>query len=153
MIQNYRLKLFALFMLLALAGCSALIGPHSPTAYKNATSLKAEVLVTLGKANTPYSDNEAEIEKIKLKAERAYEYVRGVPKNQLSAKQWEILKDPNGDLLGKFFKRWKERKTLSDPLIEEYKRLASDAFDEIICLEANKKEATECLAIGDSDNG
>jgi len=153
MIQYYRMKFYALFMLLALAGCSALIGPHSPTAYENATSLKAEVLVTLGKANTPYSDNEAEVEEIKLKAEKAYEYVKGVPKNQLSTKQWGILKDPNGDLLGKFFKRWKERSTLSDTLIEEYKKLASDAFDEIICLEANKKEATECIAEGESNNG
>lgn len=153
MIQDYRMKLYALFMLLALAGCSTLIGPHSPTAYENATSLKAEVLVTLGKGNTPYSDNEAEIEAIKLKAEQAYEYVKGVPKNKLSTKQWEILKDPNGDLLGKFFKRWKERSTLSGTLIEEYKKLASDAFDEIICLEANKKEATECMTDGDSNNG
>lgn len=151
MIQVYRIKFYALLMLLA--GCSALIGPHSPTAYENATSLKAEVLVTLGKANTPYSDNETEIEKIKLKAEKAYEYVKGVPTNQLSAKQWEILKDPNGDLLGKFFKRWEERSSLSDILIEEYKKLASDAFDEIICLEANKKKATECIAEGNSNNG
>jgi len=153
MIKNYRMKLYALFMLLALAGCSTLIGPHSPTAYENATSLKAEVLVTLGKANTPYSDNEAEIEAIKLKAEQAYEYVKGVPKNQLSTKQWEILKDPDGDLLGNFLKRWKERSTLSDTIIEEYKKLASDAFDEIICLEANKKEPTECMTDGDSNNG
>lgn len=153
MIQDYRMKFYLFFMILALTGCSALIGPHSPTAYENATSLKAEVLVTLEKANTPYSDNEAEVEGIKLKAEKAYEYVKGVPKNQLSTKQWEILKDPNGDLLGKFFKRWKERSTLSDALIKEYKKLASDAFDEIICLEANKKEATECIAKGDSNNG
>lgn len=153
MIQDYRTKIYALLMLLALTGCSALIGPYSPTAYENATSLKAEVLVTLGKANTPYSDNEAEIEEIKLKAEQAYEYVKGVPENQLSTKQWEILKDPNGDLLGKFLKRWKERSTLSDILIEDYQKLATDAFDEIICLEANKKEATECMADGVSNNG
>ena len=152
MIQDYRMKLYALFMLLALAGCNALIGPHSPTAYENATSLKAEVLLALGKANTPYSDNETEINEIKLKAEQAYEYVKGVPNNQLSAKQWEILKNPNGNLLGKFFKRWEERSTLSEPLIEEYKKLASDAFDQIICLEANKKETTECITNGDSNN-
>ena len=93
-------------MLLALAGCSALISPNSLTAYKNATSLKADVMIVLGKADTPYSENEAAVEEIKLKAERAYEYVKGIPKNQLTTKQWEILKDPDGNLLGKFFKRW-----------------------------------------------
>lgn len=146
-------KWYSVFFFLVLFGCTPLIGPHSPTAYENATSLKAEVLLVLSKANTPYDDNESEIEAIQLNAEKAYEYVRGVPKNQFSAKQWEILKDPDGDLLGKFFKRWKERTTLTDTLIEEYKGLASDAFDEIICLEANKKEKTECAIGGGNDNG
>lgn len=44
MIQNYRMKLYELLVLLTLAGCRTLIGPHSPTAYENATSLKAELL-------------------------------------------------------------------------------------------------------------
>lgn len=148
-----RSKKYTIFLLLLLYGCSSLIGPYSPTAYENATSLKAEVLATLGKANTPFADNKDEVESIKLKAEKAYEYVKGVPKNQLSTKQWEILKDPNGDLLGKFFKRWKERSTLSETLIKKYKGLASDAFDEIICLEANKKEKTECAILGGDENG
>ena len=151
--QTHSSKVYSIFLLLILYGCAPLIGPHSPKAYENATSLKAEVLTILGKANTPYSDNETGIESIKLRAEQAYEFVRGVPKNQLSTKQWEILKDPEGDLLGKFFKRWKERNTLSDTLIKQYRGLASDAFDEIICLEANKKESTDCLAAGDSNNG
>ena len=137
------------FLMLLLCSCSSLIGPFSPIAYQNATSLKAEVLTLLNKADTPYKDNQLKIEAAQLKAEQAYEFVKGVPKSQLSTKQWEILKDPDGDLLGKFFKRWKERSTLSKVIIVEYKRLASDAFDEIICLEANKKEATECLIKGD----
>ena len=137
------------FLMLLLCSCSSLIGPFSPIAYQNATSLKAEVLTLLNKADTPYIGNQVKIEAAQLKAEQAYEFVKGVPKSQLSTKQWEILKDPDGDLLGKFFKRWKERSTLSKVIIVEYKRLASDAFDEIICLEANKKEATECLIKGD----
>lgn len=149
----YHQKIYSIFLLLLLCGCTPLIGPYSPTAYENATSLKAEVLAILSKANTPYSENIKEIEDIQLKAEKAYEYVKGVPKNQISAKQWEILKNPDGDLLGKFFKRWKERSTLSDTLIKEYKDLASAAFDEIICLEANKKEKNECVAEGGGNNG
>lgn len=144
MTRNIYLKWHAIIFVFLLYGCTPLIGPHSPAAYENATSLKAEVLSILGKANTPYADNKEKIEAIQLQAEKSYEYVKGVPGSNLSAKQWEILKDPEGDLLGKFFKRWKERTTLSDILIKEYKSLASDAFDEIICLEANKKQKTEC---------
>jgi hypothetical protein len=138
-----------LVFLLVLYGCTPLIGPHSPIAYENATSLKADVLTVLDKAKTPYSENKATVEGIQLKAEQAYEFVNGIPHNDLSAKQWKILKKPDGALLGKFFKRWEERGALSDAVIKEYKVLASDAFDEIICLEANKKEATECKTGGE----
>ncbi|MEM5546987.1 hypothetical protein [Pseudoalteromonas fuliginea] len=141
----------AIIFLLLLYGCAPLIGSHSQTAYENATSLKAEAIAILGKANTSYSENKESVETIELKIEKAYEFVKGIPNNQISTKQWEILKDPNGLLMGKFFKRWRARKTLSKPIIEQYKRLAAEAFDEIICLEANKKSATDCSQEGGSN--
>lgn len=73
-------------------------------------------------------------------------YVKGVPSNSISAQQWEILINDNGDLLGKFFKRWQERSTLSAVFITEFKGPVSDAFDEIICLESNKNEASEYVS-------
>ena len=33
-------------------------------------------------------------------------------------------------------------------LVKNHKGLVADAYDEIICLEANKKEATQCSAKG-----
>lgn len=119
---NKRYVFFTVLALLCVA-CTPLIGPHSPTAYENATSLKAETLVLLSKANLPYEQHQDEVAEVMLKAEKAYEFVNGVPNNQLSAKQWQILKDPEGDLLGKFFKRWRERGVLSKVLIDEYKNL------------------------------
>ena len=132
-----------------LASCAPLIGPYSPTAYQNATSLKATTLDLMDKATEPYSKHQKEIESTSVEIDKAYEYVNGVPSNSISAKQWFILKDPNGDLLGTFFKRWKEAETkqppaLSPTYVNEFKGQVSDAFDEIICLEANKKEATQC---------
>jgi hypothetical protein len=76
--------------------------------------------------------------------DKAYEFVRGIPSNSISARQWEILKDPQGDLLGKFFLRWRQRGILNDVYIEEFRVLIADAFDEIICLEANKKKSSSC---------
>jgi hypothetical protein len=76
--------------------------------------------------------------------DKAYEFVKGIPSNSISAKQWNILKKPEGDLLGKYILRWKENTTLTLTYINEFKGLIADAFDEIICLEANKKEATKC---------
>jgi hypothetical protein len=130
---------------LCFAACVPLIGPYSPTAYKNATSLKAETLALTDKANTPYSDNEKKIDALLVEIDKAYEYVHGIPSNELSARQWAVLKKPDGDLLGKFFGRWKSEGTLKPLYISEFRGIISDAFDEIICLEANKKAANQCL--------
>jgi len=129
-----------------IAGCAPLIGPYSPTAYQNATSLKAATLALMDKATQPYADHEKEVEALRVEIDKAYEFVNGIPSNSISAKQWRILKKADGDLLGKFFLRWKERGVLSPVVIDEFKALVADAYDEIICLEANKKEATKCGA-------
>lgn len=127
-----------------LTACAPLIGPYSPTAYQNATSLKATTLAVMEKAKEPYTTHQKEVESLMLEIDKAYEFVNGIPSNSISAKQWFILKKPDGELLGKFILRWKEKNTLSQVYINEFKLLISDAFDEIICLEANKKEATKC---------
>jgi hypothetical protein len=131
-----------------LAACTPLIGPYSPVAYQNATSLKAETLALLDKATEPYDAHKGEVDKLFVDSAKAYEFVKGIPSNSISAKQWEILIRKDGDLLGRFFTRWRERGKLAPELITEYKKLAGDAFDEIICLEANKKEAKQCGASG-----
>lgn len=139
---------YAAFIALLLSGCAPLIGPYSPTAYQNATSLKASTLALMGKAEEPYVDHAKEVDVLLTDIDKAYEYVKGIPSNSLSAKQWEILKDPAGDLLGKFILRWKERGKLSAIYISEFKGLIRDGYDEIICLEANKKSASQCNATG-----
>lgn len=130
--------------ILVLASCTPLIGPYSPTAYQNATSLKAATLAVMGKAREPYEKYQKEVDSLLVDIDKAYEFVRGIPSNSISARQWEILKDPQGDLLGKFFLRWRQRGILNDIYIEEFRVLIADAFDEIICLEANKKKSSSC---------
>lgn len=136
-------------LLIFLSACAPLIGPYSPTAYKNATGLKAETLALMGKATAPYAGNEGKVDALMVEIDKAYEYVHGIPVNDYSARQWAILKKRDGDLLGRFFGRWKSEGTLTPVYISEFKGIISDAFDEIICLEANKKSATQCLKGGD----
>ena len=131
-----------------LAGCAPLIGPYSPTAYQNATSLKAATLAMMEKAKEPYATHQKEIESQLVEMDKAYEFVNGIPSNSISAKQWYILKNADGDLFGKFVLRWKEKGALTQTYIDEFKGPITDAFDEIICLEANKKEAIKCSEKG-----
>ena len=150
-LQKKAILLFmSLTCLFLISGCyGPLIGPHSPTAYQNATSLKATTLALMDKANEPYGDHQKDVEWLMVEMDKAYEYVNGIPSNSISARQWMILKKPDGDLLGKFTLRWKEKSTLTQIQIDEFKGLIGDAFDEIICLEANKKDATKCKDKGD----
>lgn len=146
--QVLRQRITAAFLLmLFVTACAPLIGPYSPTAYQYATSLKPETLALMDKAKEPYSNHQAEVEALVVELHKAHEYVKGVPSNSISSKQWDILIKEDGDLFGKFIKRWKERSTLNGTFINEFKGPISDAFDEIICLEANKKEASKCKTL------
>jgi hypothetical protein len=116
----------------------ASISPYSPTAYQYATSLKVESLMLMDKATEPYATHQSEVEALVTKIAIAYEYARGRPKNEISTRQWEILKDPNRHLLGGFLQRWKGESQLSRPFITEAQGLVADAFDTIIALESGK---------------
>ena len=110
---------FLVLLFLTLAGCNNLIAPYNETAYANATSIKAEALM--------------------LRVEQAYEYAKGIPKNENSTQQWRILKDPDRNLLGGFMKRWKGDDTLGEAFIKNAREdLVGPAFEEIIRLESGK---------------
>jgi hypothetical protein len=142
-ISNPKYKILGVFsfafvlVLLSLYACSY-ISPYSQFAYQQATSLKVEALALMDKATEPYENHKKEVEELQTKIEKAYEYVKGQPKNEFSARQWEILKDPERNLLGGFLKRWKKDSTLSNVFIKEAKGLVADAFDTISGLESGK---------------
>jgi hypothetical protein len=127
-----------------LAACTPLISPYDHAAYQNATAAKAEVLALVDKATEPYSDHARQVEDMLLAVNKAYEYARGLPQNRITARQWEILKDPNGNLIGGFVSTWKKQGRTSRAYAEEKREQLAEAFDYLICLEANKKEAAKC---------
>ena len=53
--------------------------------------LKPETLAMMDKAKEPYLNHQAEVEALVVELHKAHEYVKGVPSNSISAKQWEIL--------------------------------------------------------------
>lgn len=139
---RFRFKFGFPILLLALAACSY-IAPYSQFAYQQATSLKVDVLALMNKATEPYASHAADVSDLVTEVEKAYEYAKGRPKNELSAKQWQILKDPDRHLLGGFLKRWKAESTLSPVFIKEAKGLVGDAFDTISGLESGKIKSDE----------
>jgi hypothetical protein len=84
------------------------------------------------------------VKALKVKLAAAHEFVAGMSDNSLSAEQWAIMNDPDGGLAGEYWVAWEEETTFSGPFVSEQILQVGEAFDEIICLEANKEKDTDC---------
>jgi hypothetical protein len=138
-----RLPLCCLIAFLGASSCAPVISPFSRQAYLYATELKVDALKVMDRAELSFGENEDRVEKLKTDLEKAYEFARGRPNNAHSTRQWEILIDPNSNLLGGFLKRWEAEGRLSYAFITESKRLVSAAFDAVIGLESGKTRPDE----------
>jgi len=100
--------------------------------------LKAEASTLMDKATEQFANHADEVRAFRTRVDAAYEYANGIPKNEQSARQWRILKDPEGNLLGGFFKLWEKNGKLLKGDLEANKKNILASFDEIIKLEAAK---------------
>jgi len=133
--MTHRYLVFWELLLVTLAGgCSSLIAEYDQVSYQQAVSLKVESLALMDKAVEPYSNHQASVDALLLNLEKAYEYDKGRPKNEVVTRQWEILKDPNRRLLGYFLQRWRDEKQLSEAYVVGQKKSVSLAYDQIIGL-------------------
>ena len=128
-----------IFMLVAvlITGCvsSAIFNQK---AYEQATSLKVDALTLMDQATEPFADHRKAVDELTIKIEKAYQYCLGLPNNEETIGQWEIIKDPDRNSLMGFLKRWETEKQLSQTFINNVKDLVSKGFDEVIELESKK---------------
>lgn len=136
----------ALMLLLAFATIScestrtAVFDQYS---YQKTTELKVETSKLMDKATTPYSKNLAEVEALFLNIEKLAEYEKNKPDNQITFAMWTILTDQEKNLLGGFFKRWKEKETLTQTFLEESKKQVLEAMDLLIQYEIKKDKQSK----------
>jgi len=123
--------------IVVLAACST-ISTYDKAAYEHATNAKVDSLALMEKATENWSDHQKEIEALTNELDKAYEYDRGRQLNRMTAAQWEILRDPDRNLVGGFLKTWKTKGSLSVIFVTEKKAQVADAFDQIIQLESGK---------------
>ena len=136
------LLLSALILSLTIWSCAS-ISVFSPEAYNQAVELKVESLELMSFATEQYANYKEDVIYLKTELRKAYEFAKGRPDNEISAEQWEILINEEGNLLGGFLKRWEEEGTLSEVFVTEMQTLVSDAFDTIIGLESGKIDPSE----------
>jgi len=130
-------NLVLIFALISLSGCAS-ISLHDHYAYTQSINLKVDALKLMDNAIEDFSKHVEEVNELLTRIEKAFEYEKVRPKNVITTKMWQKLKDPEGHLLGGFIKRWEEKEKLSNMFIEEAKKSISDAFDQIIGLESGK---------------
>lgn len=121
-------------LLILLSGC-AVISRFDKLSLESAISLKAESLELVSHGTEPSAIYANKIAALQSNLSAHVSYEKAKPKNQTSAKQWEILCSPD-HLLGKFLKNWKAG--YSKTFVEEEKSLISDGWDTIISLEGAK---------------
>ena len=127
-----------LLSMVLLMGCPRYIPPSQPGAVDKATTLKVDALSLMDKATEPYAQHQSEAEALRRNLEIAYENARAVPNNELSTQMWDILKNPEGNLLGGFLTLWQKKSVLSKAYISDKKLQVGEAFDKIINLEISK---------------
>lgn len=132
-----------LFVLLMLSNCGNMQAVFSERAYQQAVSLKVESLELMDQATGNYSNHQQQVEQLKTELQKAYQYAQGRPNNETTTRQWEILIDPERNLLGGFLARWEQEGTMSQVFIDENKKIIADAFDTIIELESGKMKPSD----------
>ena len=131
-----------LVVVLSFTAC-ATISSFDQYAYAQTTSLKVDALNTMDLATGNYSTNEKTVQELQTKLQKAYEYEKNRPKNEITLKMWTILLDSNGHLLGGFITRWEKEQKLNAVFIQEEKKIVGDAFDQIAGLESQKIKPTD----------
>lgn len=135
---------------LVLAACAPIIAGYSLQAYTNATQLKAETLAIIDSSGDPYDRHAEAVAALQVRLNAAYEFSRGTAYNEQATEMWRIIRNPSPtrSLLGQFFAVWRDAPTHTTSAVYRAgkRKNVTLAFDRLICLEANKKEATRCPA-------
>jgi len=116
------------------------VAKKDPLSLQNAIDLKVESLALLDRATDPPDAHAAEIQDMQLRIQKALEYEKSRGElNAVSVQEWELLADPEGNLLSGFLKKWEaDGKGRSPAFIDGVKSLVTKAFDQIIKTESAK---------------
>lgn len=111
---------------------------YSRDVYRRTVELKVESLHLIDQAKEPYQQHQKDVEELKIKLRKAYEFAKLRKNNEESAQQWALMIDESENLMGGVLKFWKKSGTLSPAFIKNTKEQLNQAFNSIIELEKEK---------------
>ena len=132
------------FMSFAAVSCeSTRTAVFDQYSYQKMTELKVEASKLMDKATTPYAKNQQEAEAFFLQVEKLIEYEKNKPDNEITFAMWKLLTDEEKNLLSGFFKRWREKESLSPVFLQESKKQVMEAIDMLIQYEIKKDKTSK----------
>lgn len=141
--KTFNLPVLTLLIgLIPLLSCST-ISNFNQQAYLQTTSLKVDALNLMDSSTVEYSKCENLVSDLQTKLQKAYEYEKNRPKNDITIQLWDKLMNKEGHLLGGFIVRWKDQGKFGSTYIAEKKEQVAKAFDIIAGLESQKIKASE----------
>ncbi|NBL65733.1 hypothetical protein GV828_11030 [Flavobacterium sp. NST-5] len=138
--KTFAIVVFALTLISCEATRTAVFDQYS---YQRTTELKVETSRLMDKAITPFAQNKPEINALLLNIEKLKEYEKNKPNNEITFAMWNILSDSEKNLLGGFFKKWKENNNLSPAFVSEAKKQITEAIDLLIQYEIKKDQTSK----------
>jgi hypothetical protein len=128
-------------VLIALVASACAVSPFSQEALDFAVDIKVESLAVMDQATDDFASHVDAVSRLRERMDAALTHAGGRDNNMESTQQWELMADPNGNLLGGFLSTWEQRGTLSPSFIEEKKIQVGRGFDLIAETEDAKRES------------
>ncbi|MFI5161222.1 MAG: hypothetical protein ACHQHN_08085 [Sphingobacteriales bacterium] len=127
-----------IFITMVLTACSPLMSNFDQVSYQQTTGLKVDALNLMDEATDSYAAHAAEVKTLQANIDKAIEYDKHRPHNEITNEMWAILNDPQKNLLGGFLVKWKQEDKCGKVYIAEKKKQISFSFDQIAELESKK---------------
>jgi len=129
--------LLLVFAVLAV-GCGSLMATFDQTAYSQVTSLNVDAQALIDKSTEDYSKHTADVTALRLALDKAIEYDKHRPNNQITNAMWGLMSDTTGHLLGGFLVKWRKDGKESPAFAANIKVVIDSAFSQIAELEIKK---------------
>lgn len=126
----------------SLQSCSTKMSPRDDYSLEETESIKIETVELMKRAGKDYSTMSEPVNALKSRINNLMDYERDKGEmNTKTVQMWELLMNPDQNLVGGFLNRWKNEGKLNGVFMKEAIGVVSKNFDKITKLERKKKKS------------
>lgn len=123
---------------LLMGSCFWVKAKYNPIGLQYAVTVQTEAPLLMGKATESFYLCKKEVYQLMSTVEEAYENAKILTKNQAITGIWDILRNPDGNRLGKFMKMWEKEGKLDKKTVALYIKWVNDDLKTLVEKEKKK---------------